>query len=355
MKGVWFLLLIISLTFAKEPQPTEKSVVERKLVSTKVSIGSILKESHKYCESTAATKQFENPSLIFVTPWNNHGYDVAKIFSKKFDFVSPTWYSISTIRDEATGGAGLRLIGAQDVDQGWITDVRNANGGNGPKIVPRFNLEEFPKEWLFAIAGDENAHQQFIQLIIAEVQKQGYDGIVFEMGYMGMRGNEEQEDHLIHLFSEIGKILHKLKLTFIMVQPAERGGSGLFTAKDIARLGDDVDYYSLMTYDFAPNRVGPNSPLPWVEKAISSLITPESRKYSHKIMLGIPFYGYTWDEQGKNAEAVLATTFFDLVKQSKSTLTWDEKSHEHFLKYDGGQRTVYYPTLQVLFKLKVSS
>ena len=25
----------------------------------------------------------------FVTPWNNHGYDVAKIFGAKFNYISP--------------------------------------------------------------------------------------------------------------------------------------------------------------------------------------------------------------------------------------------------------------------------
>ena len=30
-------------------------------------------------------KRFSGDTLAYVTPWNNHGYDVVKIFKGKFD------------------------------------------------------------------------------------------------------------------------------------------------------------------------------------------------------------------------------------------------------------------------------
>ena len=33
-----------------------------------------------------------------MTPWNNHGYDVAKIFGGKFSLISPVWLQVSLCR-----------------------------------------------------------------------------------------------------------------------------------------------------------------------------------------------------------------------------------------------------------------
>jgi chitinase domain-containing protein 1 len=46
----------------------------------------LLSEHDKYNEKTANVKQFTGgDTLAYVTPWNNHGYDVVKQFKGKFD------------------------------------------------------------------------------------------------------------------------------------------------------------------------------------------------------------------------------------------------------------------------------
>lgn len=53
--------------------------------------------------------------------WNNHGYDVAKIFSSKFDIISPIWLQIWRKGDNL-----YELRGEHDVDVNWVRDVRKA-------------------------------------------------------------------------------------------------------------------------------------------------------------------------------------------------------------------------------------
>ena len=41
----------------------------------------ILREHSNYCPRTAHSKRFLHDTMAYVTPWNNHGYDVAKWFN----------------------------------------------------------------------------------------------------------------------------------------------------------------------------------------------------------------------------------------------------------------------------------
>lgn len=96
-------------------------------------------------------------TLVYVTPWNNHGYgelifwkisfnnfnwliseiefylnssDIAKWFHK-FTLVSPVWLQLKK------NSGSLAVTGTHDIDQGWMTDVRKT----GAKIVPRIIFE----------------------------------------------------------------------------------------------------------------------------------------------------------------------------------------------------------------------
>lgn len=112
-----------------------KSATERKLVTQNPTFRSILKESARHGTETKK-RNFAHPTLGYVTPWYGHdisinanrfhwglilhnqsslsvfnsnltnvfimiditrnskGYEIAKKFACKFDFVSPTWFQI---------------------------------------------------------------------------------------------------------------------------------------------------------------------------------------------------------------------------------------------------------------------
>ncbi|CAM9752601.1 unnamed protein product, partial [Phaeothamnion confervicola] len=73
-----------------------------------------------YCGAT--DKAFAGETLGYVTPWNGAGYDFARVFAAKFDYISPCWYQLRN-RD---GDSAIVLTGGHDVDRDWMTAVRSA-------------------------------------------------------------------------------------------------------------------------------------------------------------------------------------------------------------------------------------
>ena len=71
------------------------SVVDRNLVKIhKIPVTDIVNYHSFYCKPCAGNKTFESKVLGYVTPWNSKGYDVAKTFAKKLDYVSPVWLQV---------------------------------------------------------------------------------------------------------------------------------------------------------------------------------------------------------------------------------------------------------------------
>ncbi len=71
------------------------SVVERNLVKIdKIPVTDLVNYHSFYCKPCAGNKSFESKVLGYVTPWNSKGYDVAKTFAKKLDYVSPVWLQV---------------------------------------------------------------------------------------------------------------------------------------------------------------------------------------------------------------------------------------------------------------------
>lgn len=68
-----------------------------------------------------------------------------------------------------------------------------------------------------------------------------------------------------------------------------------FGSGDLRKLSDDVDGFSLMTYDFSgPQSPGPNAPLKWIHYILQLLLdanTGDHQKLGKKIFIGINFYG----------------------------------------------------------------
>ena len=54
-------------------------------------------------------------SLNHCLQWNAHGYDIAKLFGNKFNFVSPVWLQVRRKRS-----GGFVIEGGHDIDKGIL-------------------------------------------------------------------------------------------------------------------------------------------------------------------------------------------------------------------------------------------
>ncbi len=111
---------------------------------------------------------------------------------------------------------------------------------------------------------------------------------------------------------------------------------------------------------------GPNSPLPFILQSVYNLIPPDLRSnmtLMRKLLMyvdvsvsfnccrGMPFYGYDFEMNTNHREAIVGTTYLQLLHQYKPKLQWDDFSHEHFFQFKKDKispHSVYYPSLQFI-------
>ena len=60
-------------------------------------------------------------SQLLVSQWNNHGYDVAKLFGSKFKYVSPVWLQVKRNPQGA-----YSVHGTHDIDKGKTVFQNNS-------------------------------------------------------------------------------------------------------------------------------------------------------------------------------------------------------------------------------------
>ncbi|XP_023382611.1 chitinase domain-containing protein 1-like, partial [Pteropus vampyrus] len=102
-----------SKTLLEKTQPSEKPVQDRGLVVTDPRPEDVVLEHRSYCSAKARERHFAGDILGYVTPWNSHGYDVAKVFGGKFTQISPVWLQL-----KRRGREMFEVTGLHDVDQG---------------------------------------------------------------------------------------------------------------------------------------------------------------------------------------------------------------------------------------------
>lgn len=150
------------------------SVLERELVTTKPTAASILRE-HAGRPADAAAKRFTGEALGYVTPWNGRGYDFARAYRAKLDYVSPVWLQV---REDAQRQP--ILTGTHDIDADWVRDVKYGPGDRrgdtataGPKMVPRVMYERNK-------LSDEDV-PRIVDALLELARAHDFDGFVFEV------------------------------------------------------------------------------------------------------------------------------------------------------------------------------
>ncbi|XP_057409691.1 chitinase domain-containing protein 1 isoform X2 [Balaenoptera acutorostrata] len=287
-----------SKTLLEKTQFSGKPVHERGLVVTDLRAEDVVLEHRSYCSAKAHKRHFAGDILGYVTPWNRHGYDVAKIFGGKFTHIAPVWLQL-----KRHGREMFEVTGLDDVDQGWMRAVRKQ--AKGLRVVPRLRFEDWTYEDFQNVLDSEDEIEELSRTVVQVAKSQHFDGLVVEVWNQLLI---QKHAGLIHLLTHMAEALHQARLlAFLVIPPAVAPGTnklGMFTHKELEQLAPVLDGFSLMTYDYSTaQQAGPSAPLSWV-RACVQVLDPKS-KWRSKILLGLNFYGMDYSVSKDTREPVI--------------------------------------------------
>ncbi|XP_036137016.1 chitinase domain-containing protein 1 isoform X2 [Molossus molossus] len=297
-----------SKTLLEKTQFSEKPVQDRGLVVTDPRAEDVVLEHRSYCSAKARERNFAGDVLGYVTPWNSHGYDIAKVFGGKFTQISPVWLQL-----KRRGREMFEVTGLHDVDQGWMRAVRKQS--KGLRIVPRLLFEDWTPEDFRSVWDSEDEIEELSKTMVQVAKSQHLDGFVVEVWSQLL---SQKHVGLVHMLTHMAEALHQARLLLILVIPPS----------------------------VTPGP-GPNAPLSWV-RACVQLLDPKS-KWRSKILLGLNFYGMDYSASRDAREPVIGTRYIQTLKEHRPRIVWDSRAAEHFFQYKksrGGRHIIFYPTLK---------
>ncbi|CAK9799351.1 Chitinase domain-containing protein 1 [Anthophora quadrimaculata] len=330
--------------------PVGQDVFVRALVTKNPKTHDIIRESGFYFFNTTQRK-FTGDILGYITPWNNNGLEVSKIFHGKFTMLSPVWLAFPE------GSASTYKLSTHDVHKKWLKEIKAANNENHyVKVLPRVLFEHWSVNDIVKLYSDTHKQVALISALIDTAKNFHFDGYVLEIwNQFVLTGADTQI--VISLIQSIAQQLKKHNLDTILAVPPARGANvQLFNKDHFDQLSPYLKAFSLMTYDYSNvQRPGPNSPIDWVRECIELLVPEEGPKRS-QILLGLNFYGYNYTPQGGGA--ILGSDYLKILESYKGRIQWDDDSKEHFFeaKSSGGSGIIFYPTLySILHRLDLAA
>uniref|UniRef100_A0A8C3DRR7 Chitinase domain-containing protein 1 n=1 Tax=Corvus moneduloides TaxID=1196302 RepID=A0A8C3DRR7_CORMO len=201
---------------------SDKNVQDRGLVVVDPKAKDIILEHKSYCSKKMKERHFSGDVLGYITPWNSHGYDIAKIFGNKFTLISPVWLQV-----KRRGKERFQFTGLHDADQGWMKDVRKTS--KTIKLVPRIFFDGWTYQDFESVFGSEDEIEELSKNMVLLAKNENFDGFVVEV--WSQLGNQKQTE-LIHLLTHLSEALHEAQLKLILVIPPAVAAGYIETLKE---------------------------------------------------------------------------------------------------------------------------
>uniref|UniRef100_G1TJY2 Chitinase domain containing 1 n=1 Tax=Oryctolagus cuniculus TaxID=9986 RepID=G1TJY2_RABIT len=146
-------------TLSEKTQLSDRPVQDRGLVVTDPKAEDVVLEHRSYCAAKARERHFAGDVLGYVTPWNSHGYEIAKVFGNKFTLISPVWLQL-----KRRGREMFEVTGLHDMDQGWMRAIRKH--AKGLRIVPRLLFEDWTYDDFRNVLDSEDEVEELSKTVV---------------------------------------------------------------------------------------------------------------------------------------------------------------------------------------------
>lgn len=269
-----------------------------------------------------------------------NGYCYPHIANDVLQSTLPFLSYASVFSYEARADGSLSALGDQRV-LGRITAGGAGPGGTGPggtgPLMVITNIDEsgsFSTALASSILRSDAAQDALTENIRDVLLQRGYRGLDVDFEYVD-GADRERYNTLLRRLKEMLAPLGLPLSTAVAAKTRSNQPGILYEGADYAAHGQIVDHVLLMTYDWG-YRYGPPmavSPYHRVEEVVQYAITQIPR---HKILLGMPNYGYDWAlpyAQGEPATLVRNTEAVSLAASTWSEIHFDAVSRTPYFNY----------------------
>jgi spore germination protein len=228
-----------------------------------------------------APASFAHRIAAWIPPWNLAALDSIRMNANAVSESNPVWYSWN-----ADG----------TIAKNWNAENNNWRAAmSGTLLIPTIqnvvggSYDQAGVEKMLATAASREGHANAIAQL---VQTQAFDGIDIDYERIPTSSRANFTAFISTLAQKLRAANKKLSVTVYAKTSDSQNWTGPGAA-DWPALGGLADSVKIMAYDYswATSAPGPISPLDWLDKVATYA---QSVIPNEKIMIGLPFYGYSW-------------------------------------------------------------
>lgn len=251
---------------------------------------------------------------------NQYGLSSFKKNHKKIDIIAPQVYEVG-----------------EDLKVSKIKEKKLVKEAKKRKVdtMPLIYQSEFSKVLMSTILITPKAQDEIISFMIKEAKKQKYIGWQFDFENI----NHLDRDMYTAFVKKTYEALKKEGLKFsvaVVVRDNDYDPNSKnqdwSSAYDYAKLAENSDFLSLMTYD-DPKSIGPVASLDYVNRVLDYMLTKTSPE---KLSLGVPLYCWQWQDGKRVASTTyrLAQKAYNKIKKSERSRGFNHVLGAEFIQFN---------------------
>ena len=214
-------------------------------------------------------------------------------------------------------------------------------------VITNFENGTFSSEIAHIVLTDAAAQQNLLSSIEQTMQNKGYTAINVDFEYVPRADRDLYNAFLLTLVERLHP-LGFLVSSALAPKTSDAQVGTLYEAHDYEAHGRIVDFVIIMTYEWGWSGGPPRAVAP-LNEVVKVLHFALSVIPAHKIVMGMPLYGYNWTlpyvQGGKWAPSVSPHEAVRLAAQQGAEIQYDHESQSPFFNYydeEGREHVVWF-------------